>query len=141
MKINSSLHKESSIELSSSEIDGEGKFGRVVLNRGFLDATIYLDPDQLAELGSEMIKLSNDLKEESEKVKLKSIKYQGRVFEVPEEVKWAATDQNGIMWGFSSKPVQMFDEWVTKNNDPVVCLGSKNTNYYSAWEESLKGFE
>lgn len=139
MKINSNLSNNNSIELLS-KIIGLKDFGRIVVSRGSSDHDIYLDPDQLAELGQQMINLSKDLKEESEKVKLKSIEYLGRVFDVPEEVKWAATDQNGIMWGFSSKPVQRFDEWVTKNNDPVVCLGSKNVNYYSAWEESLKEF-
>lgn len=138
MKINSFLNKDSSIELVTKHIDGKGDCGRVVVSRGRGDYTIYLDAEQLAELGNEMIKLSKDLKDESEKVILKSIEYQGRVFDVPEEIKWVATDHSGIMWGFSSKPIQRVDEWVTKNNDKVVCLGAKNVHYYSDWENSLE---
>ncbi|WP_335987177.1 hypothetical protein [Acinetobacter bereziniae] len=58
---------------------------------------------------------------------------------VPKEVKWIATDDNGLTFGYPNKPVkEMYFGEVRWNNEKYIPLFMGNVGYVGNWQDSLE---
>ena len=67
---------------------------------------------------------------------MKTVKYRGNEYNIPEWVSYIATDENGGVWGFEDKPYSSRGYWLNREQcGKCKRIGSLNIDN---WENSLE---